>query len=144
MRALSDIRVLEFGSYLAAPLAGKHLADAGLCVTSVIKPLTTERARIEHEYMKHTLHHLRRHKRVVEIDLKANVEAAINLIKESDVLIENLSRGSMERLGLGYEACKRINPQLIYVSMPGYNSLDAEHAPIIPWDSIIMASAGVF
>lgn len=141
---MEQIRILEFGSYLAAPLTGKHLVDAGFHVTAVVKPLTSSKATTEQKYMRHMLHDLRRGKQLVTIDLKADLQEARRLICESDVILENLSRGSMERLGIGFEECKRLNPNIIYVSLPGYNTEDAEYASVIPWDSIIMASAGVF
>lgn len=137
------IRVVEFGSYLAGPLVGKYLVDAGFEVTCVCKPMHLPESLAEYEYMKHTLHDLRRHKRMVELDLKCQLREARALIAQSNVLIENMGRDVMERLGLGYESCRCINPRLIYVSIPGYSQHDNHQQPK-PWDSILMASSGVF
>ena len=140
---MKNIKIVEFGSYLAAPLACKYLADSGFDVTCVKKPENDETS-VETEYMKHTYHDIRRNKRVVEIDLKKDMNMAHDLIRNCNVVVENMKRGSMKRLGIGFEDCKRINPDILYVSIPGYNSNDDEYSLLKPWDSVVMASSGVF
>ena len=76
---IDEIKIVEFGSYLAAPLACKYLADSGFDVTCVIKPENKE-SLDEKEYMEHTYHDLRRHKKMVEIDLKNDIKKAHELI----------------------------------------------------------------
>ena len=65
-----------------------------------------------------------RNKKSICLDLKSGrgKEVALRLIDNSDVLIENFRPGSMEKLGFGYEALKRINPGLIYCSLKGFLS----------------------
>lgn len=140
---MTRFKVLEFGSYLAAPLTGKYLADAGFDVTCVRKPIASESARAEEEYMSRCLRDLRRGKRVVTLDLNTEASTAEALIRETDVLVENLRPGTLAKFGFGYEACRSINSEIIYVSMPGYVHSDEEFAGVEAWDSIIMASSGV-
>ncbi len=141
---VDEIKVIEFGTYLSAPLVGKYLVDAGFEVISIVKPLNDERNINEHEYMKSMLHDLHYGKSRVFIDLKKNIDEAKELIKSCHVLVENFKVGCMKRFGLGYEECMRINPNLIYVSLPGYNSKDDKYFNIKAWDSIVMATSGVF
>ena len=100
------------------------MADAGFDVTSIMKPLNTKKHCDEYEYMKPMIYHLHKGKRRLLIDLKTNVEEAKALIKDCHVLVENFKPGCMQTLGLGVEDCARLNPDLIYVSIPGYASDD--------------------
>ncbi|REM13959.1 CoA transferase, partial [Mycobacterium tuberculosis] len=65
---------------------------------------------------------LNRNKRSVEIDLRdeAQMELVKALIAGADVVTNNFRAGVMERLGLGYEDCKRLNPRIIYAVGTGY------------------------
>ena len=141
---VNDIRVIEFGTYLSASLVGRYMADAGFDVTSIMKPLNTKKHCDEYGYMKPMIYHLHKGKRRLLIDLKTNVEEAKALIKDCHVLVENFKPGCMQALGLGVEDCARLNPDLIYVSIPGYASDDERFVNVKAWDSIIMASSGVF
>jgi crotonobetainyl-CoA:carnitine CoA-transferase CaiB-like acyl-CoA transferase len=89
---------------------------------------------------------LNRRKRTILLDLKsdADLETAQRLIAAADVLIENFRPGVMARLGLGWEACDRTNPRLVYVSLPGFASTDPERAGLRAWESVIAAESGEF
>jgi crotonobetainyl-CoA:carnitine CoA-transferase CaiB-like acyl-CoA transferase len=141
-----EFSILEFGSYLAGPLVGKHLVNFGCSVTAVVRPVTTKSARAEYERMKPMLVSLRSGKTCVELDLKSDAgrTAVQRLVRSADVIVENFGNGVMERLGLSYDQCVDWNPDVIYVSLPGYVRDDKEFAGVKAWDSIIMASTGVF
>lgn len=133
-------RVLEFGSYLAGPLVGKYLADVGFHVTCVVKPSAPH----EEEYMHHAWHDLRRRKTCVVLDLDRDQERIRTLVAESDVLVENLRPGVLDRAGFGHAACIAIQPSLVYLSLPAYASGDTTFEPSLPgWDSVVMASCGI-
>src|SRR5262249_27126115 len=72
------------------------------------------------------------------------VQQALSLIEDADVLIENFRPGVMDRLGLGPQICRTRNPRLIYLSLPGFASTDAERAQIAAWEGIIGAATGMF
>src|SRR6185369_7182789 len=63
-----------------------------------------------------------RNKRSITVDLTAPEGTAVvrRLAERSDVLVENLRQGSVERMGLGYEALSALNPRLVYCSMKGF------------------------
>jgi len=138
-RPLSHLRVLDFGQYLAGPLVGMMLADMGAEVIRIDPPegpsLKTPVADM-----------LARGKSSLVLDLKTDNDrnTVIELIKRADVVIENFRPGVMKRLGLGPEILRKVNPQLIYLSLPGFASTDAELADLPAWEAVIAAYTGQF
>jgi len=126
VQPLSGIRVLDFSTLLPGPLASLALAEAGAEVIKVERPGSGDDLR---NYEPHFVGSsafalLNRGKRSIAVDLKdpqarARVEA---LVRETDVLIEQFRPGVMERLGLGYERLKDLNPRIIYCSISGYGA----------------------
>jgi crotonobetainyl-CoA:carnitine CoA-transferase CaiB-like acyl-CoA transferase len=124
-QSLEGIKVLELGNYIAGPVCGMLLGDMG---AEVIKIEPTKIG-------DHTRHfppivngesacfaNLNRNKRSIALDLKQAEarEIMIQLAKKSDVLIENYRPGALEKLGLGPEHLRAVNPKLVYVSVSGY------------------------
>lgn len=125
MRPLRGIRVLDFSTLLPGPLATLILAEAGAEVIKIERPPVGDEAReYEPRVGRDSLAfaQLNRGKRSVAIDLKAEgaVDRLKPLLATADVLIEQFRPGVMDRLGLGYEAARAINPGLIYCSVSGY------------------------
>lgn len=142
---MEHVNVLEFGSYLAGPLLGRHLANFGCKVTAILRHPQSRNSAMENERMQKTRNSLNRNKRCIVIDLKKCSEMEkTRLVQDADVLIENFANGVMKKLGLSFKECKKMNPKLIYVSLPGYARHDCEFNDVKAWDSIIMASSGVF
>lgn len=149
-------RVLEFGSYLAGPLVGKHLADLGCEVVAVRRPPHARGAAREARRMAAMYPDLDEAKtRVVTLDLTTEdgQEEAKRLVQQADVLVENFAPGVLDRLGFSFQSCLALQPDLLYVSLPGFVEEDTKttrttrtNAPSPPpaWDSVLMASAGVF
>ena len=122
---LAGVRVLDFSTLLPGPLAGLILADAGAEVIKVERPGKGEEMRSYEPRFGDTSANyalLNRGKRCIEIDLKASdaVDRMRPLIKETQVIIEQFRPGVMDRLGLGYEAVKAINPAIVYCAITGY------------------------
>ena len=113
---LSGVRVLDFSWVIAGPTTTRYLAAMGAEVIKVEAPGAGDPGRASEL---HTV--LGQAKRSVVLDLKKPqaVEIARALAAKSDILIENFATGVMERLGLGAEALKAVNPDLIYVSASG-------------------------
>lgn len=111
---LEGLRVLDFSTLLPGPFATLMLADLGADVVHVTKD-TTEAAWNVDEY-------LQRSKKSIAVDLKNPeiITSLKGLINEYDIVVEQFRPGVMERLGLGYEALKEINPSIIYCSITGY------------------------
>src|SRR5436853_6150605 len=123
MSALSGITVLEFASYVSGPYAGMMLADLGAEVIKIEPPDGGDpfRGWGAADYSA-TFGSVNRNKKSVILDLKTEdgLNAARALSASSDVLIENFRVGTMDRLGLGYEALRNVNPRLIYTSITGF------------------------
>lgn len=138
------LRVLEFGTYLAAPLLGLHLQHAGYLVT-VVRPPSTGRSRCDEERLGETcVAQLQRGKTVRVLDLPDNDDELCKLLCEHDIVLNNFSSEASKRRGFDAERCLVINPKLIVVVLPGFARGDAEYAEYKAFDSIVMAASGVF
>src|SRR5690606_18712979 len=122
---LEGIRVIEICNVAAGPFCGLLLADMGADLIKIEHPQGGDTLRswapITQGYSENFAS-LNRNKRSVTLDLKneQDVATARALIASADVLIENNRPGVMDRLGLGYEAMRQINPRLLYCSISAY------------------------
>jgi alpha-methylacyl-CoA racemase len=125
---LTGVRVLEVACIGPGPFAGMLLADMGASVTRVDRPEQAGSRRTEGE--SHLV--IDRGRRSIAVDLKnpAGVQVVLGLASESDVLIEGMRPGVMERLGLGPAEVHSRNPSLVYARMTGWgqNGPDAARA----------------
>jgi len=122
---LASLKVLDFSTLLPGPFASLLLADMGAEVLRIESPTRMDLLRVlpPHDHGVSASHaYLNRNKRSLALDLKQAeaVEIVRQLVKDHDIVLEQFRPGVMERLGLGYEALKAINPKLIYVSITGY------------------------
>lgn len=122
---LASLKVLDFSTLLPGPFASLLLADMGAEVLRIESPTRIDLLRVlpPHDRGVSASHaYLHRNKRSLALDLKQPqaLEVIKSLLKDHDILLEQFRPGVMERLGLGYEALKAINPRLIYVSITGY------------------------
>jgi len=128
--ALSGVRVIDATQMLAGPLAGTRLGDLGADVIKVEPPHLGEfnRTRGFENQMSNgemtTFLAVNRNKRSLPIDLKSDLgrNTIHDLVRESDVFLQNFRQGTAERLGIGYEQLRKINPRLVYCSISGYGS----------------------
>ncbi|HUL65042.1 MAG TPA: CoA transferase [Burkholderiaceae bacterium] len=123
---LAGMRVLELAQIMAGPTAGLMLADMGADVIKVEKLPGGDDSR---DYLDPVVNGvsapfmmLNRGKRGIAVNLKQarGREILLRLVRDADVLTENYRRGTLERLGLGYDVLTRINPGLIYCAVSGY------------------------
>jgi crotonobetainyl-CoA:carnitine CoA-transferase CaiB-like acyl-CoA transferase len=84
-----------------------------------------------------------RNKKSLSIDLKAprGIEVVKKLVAASDVFVENFGPGAVDRLGLGYEELKKLNPRLVYCSLKGFMPGPYEHRPAL--DEVVQMMAGL-
>jgi crotonobetainyl-CoA:carnitine CoA-transferase CaiB-like acyl-CoA transferase len=144
---LEGVRVLDLSRVLAGPYATMVLADLGADVVKVEHPERGDDTRHwgppfagdESAYFLS----VNRNKRSIGVDLKdpEGLERVKRLAAGADVLIENMRRGALERFGLGYEALKEINPDLIYCSVTGFGPGKDRDRP--GYDFLIQARAGI-
>lgn len=127
MGLLDGVKILSFNHYLAGPLGAQILADLGADVIAV-EPIDGAFQRnwavANHFVGKTSVNHLSsgRNKRSIAVNLKSpeGLEAIKKLVATSDVVMENFRPGAMDKLGLGYETLREINPGLIYAVCTGY------------------------
>ena len=131
-KALEGVRVIDFTHDQAGPACTQMLAWLGADVIKIERPPLGDRARKlwysdRADIDSYFFLLLNSNKRSVVLNLKAEEgkEIARRLVGTADVVTENLGPGAMERLGLGYEAVKALNPRAIYASVKGFGSFGA-------------------
>jgi crotonobetainyl-CoA:carnitine CoA-transferase CaiB-like acyl-CoA transferase len=130
MKLLEDILIIDFSQFLSGPSAALRLADMGAEVIKIEKPGTGDICR--HLYVSDIVlegdstifHAINRNKKSYAADLKNehDLEKIKKLLAKADVLMHNFRPGVMERLGLGYEVVKKINPSIVYAEISGYGT----------------------
>ena len=121
---LAGIRILDLSRVLAGPAATMLLADQGADVIKVEPPEgdITRQMGVGGDGMTSFFFNINRGKRGIALDLKSpqGLEVVQRLIKNADVLVQNFRPGAMDRLGLGLDAVRAINPAIIYASISGF------------------------
>jgi crotonobetainyl-CoA:carnitine CoA-transferase CaiB-like acyl-CoA transferase len=125
IRPLAGVRVLELGNYIAAPTAGRMLADFGAEVIKVERPVTGDELRNWRLYAGDTsmlYRTINRNKKSIVLDLKAERGRALvlDLIRHSDVLLENFRPGTLEKWGLGPDVLDSANPDLVITRISAF------------------------
>jgi crotonobetainyl-CoA:carnitine CoA-transferase CaiB-like acyl-CoA transferase len=146
--ALEGVRVLDCSQILAGPFCSMLLADMGADVIKIEKPNGGDDTRrmgppfIDSESAAFLA--MNRNKRSVVLNFKepAGVDAMKKLVEDADIIIENYRTGVMERLGLGYEDLKAINPGIIYCSISGFGRT-GPYAKRGGYDLIAQAMSGI-
>lgn len=125
---LSGLLVLDLSQFLSGPYAALRLGDLGARIIKVERPDGGDLCR--RLYLSDTeiggdstlFHAINRGKESFAVDLKdpADVERLKGLVAKADVLVQNFRPGVIDRLGLGYEAVRRINSRIVYASITGY------------------------
>ena len=147
-KALDNVRVLDLTHIYNGPYATLVLAFLGAEVIKVEPPHRGENARTiykvpgSEESFPFVM--LNSNKKGITLNLKAprGQELFKELVKRSDVVAENFAVGVMDRLGLGYESLKQLNPRLIYATGTGYG-LTGPYSSYPAFDPVIQAMAGV-
>jgi formyl-CoA transferase len=125
IRPLAGVRVLELGNYIAAPTAGRMLADFGAEVIKVERPVTGDELRNWRLYSGDTsmlYRTINRNKKSIVLDLKTERgrEIVLDLVRHCDVLLENFRPGTLEKWGLAPEDLDRMNPNLVITRISAF------------------------
>ena len=130
MKPLHGIKVLDLSQFLSAPSATLRLADLGADVLKVERPGTGDICR--HLYISDCVidgdsslfHAINRNKKAIALDLKDPASRSVleRLVREADVMVVNYRPGVADRIGVGYEAMKTLNPTLVYGEITGYGT----------------------
>ena len=123
VKPLEGIKVLEFTHAVMGPCAGFLMSENGAEVI-LVEPTKGSPTRFLKGFGTGYFWYYNRNKKSLAIDIKSEegVKIIYQLVKESDVLIENFGPGTMDRLKLGYDTLQEINPKLIYCSLKGFLS----------------------
>lgn len=118
---LEGVRVVEFGHYIAAPAATQILRDLGADVVKV-EPPSGDQARSIGAYGEGIVLAYNRGKRSVRLDLRSETDRtrALALVRDADVVVQNLRAGAMQRLGLGVADLLAVRPDLVHLSVTGF------------------------
>ena len=122
---LASLKVLDFSTLLPGPFATLLLADMGAEVLRVESPTRPDMVRLlppSEDNVSAVHGYINRSKRSLALDLKTpeGREVVHRLVKDYDIVVEQFRPGVMDKLGVGYETLKAINPGLIYCSITGY------------------------
>jgi len=138
---LKGIRVADFTQVIAGPACSMLLADMGADVIK-IEPLAGD-------FWRKTVSgsaflNFNRNKRGIAINLKTpqGHEAVMKIVAKSDVLIENFTPGTMDKLNLGYERTSQVNPKIIYCSISGFGQ-DGPYRDRPGYDPVAQAMSGI-
>ncbi len=150
MKLLEDVVVVDFSQFLSGPSAGLRLADLGAQVIKIEKPYVGDICRelyvsdvmIQGEST--IFHAINRNKQSYMADLKLgeDLERIKKLLAQADVLIHNFRPGVMERLGLGYEVVKSLNPAIVYAAISGYGK-EGPWRDLPGQDLLLQAASGM-
>ncbi len=147
VQALENLTVLDLTRVVAGPYAGAILGDLGAAVIKIEMPGKGDDARAYGPYENgESVYYanLNRNKKGITLNLKSpeGKEILKKMVKDADILIENYRPGVMEKLGLGYDVLKKINPRLIYGAVSGFGSYGPySHRP--GYDIISQAMGGL-
>jgi len=145
--ALTGYRVIDLTSVAFGPYATQILGDNGADVIKVEAPagdITRDIQPARHRGMGHFFLNANRNKRSIVLDLKkpAGRDAVLRLVREADILVHSVRQDAMNRLGLSYEDCRAVNPQLVYVAGIGFDP-DGPYAGKAAYDDIIQGLSGM-
>jgi crotonobetainyl-CoA:carnitine CoA-transferase CaiB-like acyl-CoA transferase len=121
---LKDITVVECSTFVTGPYAALLLADLGARVIKIESPPEGDPYRYfaPDRFFSFNFAHLNRNKESLALDLKSSKgkEICLDLLKGADVFVENFRPGTAERLGLGYDSLRGVNPRLVYCSISAF------------------------
>ena len=143
---LSGIKVLDLSAYIAGPYGCTLLADQGADVIKVEPPSGDNLRQYPSTMVGENRAFLgvNRSKRGVTLDLKSDIDRALllDLVAEADVLVHNFRPGVPERLGVGFDALRTLNPRLIYCAVTGFGE-EGEMAGRAGYDQVLQAMTGM-
>lgn len=146
-KPLEGIKILDLSWVFSAPYSTLMLQDLGAEVVKVERPGLGDRSRSLPPFnndLSGYFYMLNRGKKSISLDLKSEdgKRLFLDLAKQFDIIVENFVAGTMDKLGLGYEEVKRVNPKIIFASLNGFGSTGPyAHLPSI--DGIAQAMGGL-
>ena len=150
-RPYENIKILDLTHVLAGPFATYQFALLGAEVIKIEPPLSPDCARgrgpdaTQNAALRGLNYQVQAsNKKAITLDLKQEAGQRIlkKLAKDTDILVENYRTGALEKLELGYEDLKIVNPKLIYCSLSGFGA-EGARAGVNAYDNVIQATSGI-
>ena len=147
MKALEGLRVLDLSRVLAGPFSTMVLGDLGAEIIKIEQPGVGDDSRAFGPFIGEESSYfmsLNRGKKSITLNLKDDADRAIfiDLVKESDIVVENYRPGTMAKLGFEYEDLKKINPRIIYAAISGFGH-SGPYSTRPAYDMIVQAMGGI-
>ena len=147
MGPLEGLKILDLTRVLAGPYCTMLLGDLGAEIIKVEAPVKGDDSRQFGPYQNGESAYfmsLNRNKKSITLNLKKEEGKSIlkALVKEVDVIIENFRPGTMEKLGLGYDVLKEINPKIIYAASSGFGHT-GPYSQRPAYDGVVQAMGGI-
>ena len=144
--ALAGMKVLELSQFIAGPVCGAILADHGAEVVKVERPGGEDARQIGPFLNGESLYYAtyNRNKRAICLDLKADEgrDVFLRLAADVDAIVENYRPDVLDKLGIGYEDVRRVNPNVVFVSISGFGQTGPSRN-VPAFDQIVQALSGV-
>ena len=137
-RPLDGIRVVALEQYMSGPYCSMLLADAGAEVIKIERPGKGDPRRSIPPFAKKGKNKkaggfmaYNRNKKSLALNIRSDCgkKVFLDLVEKTDVVVENLRPGSVDKMGIGYDILKNINPKLIYAAISGFGRLDGYKGP---------------
>ena len=147
MKALEGLRVLDLSRVLAGPFSTMVLGDLGAEIIKIEQPGVGDDSRAFGPFIGEESSYfmsLNRGKKSITLILKVDADRAvfIDLVKESDIVVENYRPGTMAKLGFEYEDLKKVNPRIIYAAISGFGH-SGPYSTRPAYDMIVQAMGGI-
>lgn len=144
---LSGLTIVDLTTVGFGPYAGQLLGDYGAEIIKIESPegdITRGIAPYRNPGMGHFFLNANRNKRCLVLDLKhpKGRDACLRLVEKADAVVCSVRPAAMDRLGLGYEACRSVNPNLVYVALVGFGQ-NGPYAHRPAYDDIIQGMSGM-
>jgi formyl-CoA transferase len=144
---LEGVKVVDFTQFEAGPSCTESLAWLGAEVVKIENPTTGDPGRRlrpgQPDNDPWYFHQFNANKKSLTLNLKSprGLQIVRSLLKKADVTVENMAPGTIERLGLGYDAVKEINPGIIYCQVKGFGT-GSPYENSLAFDMIAQAAGG--
>ncbi|MCH8505588.1 MAG: CoA transferase [Ectothiorhodospiraceae bacterium] len=144
---LTGYRIIDLTAMVSGPLATMTLADQGADVIKVENPASGDYTRLaanRRNGFSASFLNNNRNKRSITLNLKTDAGLAVlrELLRDADVFVQNFRPGVIERMGLGEEAVREVNPSLVYVSISGFGAAGPYAAKPV-YDPLVQALSGL-
>lgn len=145
--ALQGVKVLDLTRVLAGPYATMILGDLGADIIKIEMPGKGDDSRNFGPYLNDESAYfmsINRNKRSMTLNLKEEEgkKILLEMVKEADVIVENFRPGTMEKLGLGYDVLKEINPKIIYGAASGFGH-SGPYSKRAAYDAVVQGMGGI-